>query len=61
MMNHMLMADVVYPNASALKRFGICFSLVAQYVERVDPTGKTLDALKAGGIASCTTAVLVLL
>ena len=33
MMNHMLMADVMDLHASALKRVGICFSLVAQEVE----------------------------
>ena len=33
MMNHMLMADVAYLNASAFERIGICFPLFAQYVE----------------------------
>ena len=33
MMNHMLMADVAYLNASAFERISICFPLFAQYVE----------------------------
>jgi hypothetical protein len=33
MMNHMLMADVTYLDASTLERTGICLPLVAQQVE----------------------------
>jgi hypothetical protein len=59
--DHMLMADVAYLNASAFERIGICFPLFAQYVETcgVDMGGRPerlgpATARHVGSIASCT-------